>query len=129
MKQNILRKLMLIAVLLTCVNAFAHDFEFGGIYYNITSSSGLTVEVTYKGSSSGSYSNEYSGQVTIPKTVTYNSKIYSVTSIGDYAFKGCSLLTSVNIPNIVTSIFIRCLSFYSHYIIARKKYRCLSHLL
>ena len=31
MKQNILRKLMLIAVLLTGVNAFAHDFEAGGI--------------------------------------------------------------------------------------------------
>ena len=77
MKQNILRKLMLIAVLLTGVNAFAHDFEFGGIYYNITSSSGLTVEVTYKGSSSGSYSNEYSGQVTIPESVTYNSNTYS----------------------------------------------------
>ena len=51
MKQNILRKLMLIAVLLTGLHAFSHDFEVGGIYYNITSDSDLTVEVTYKGDS------------------------------------------------------------------------------
>ena len=104
MKQNILKKLMLIAVLLTGVNAFVHDFEVGGIYYNIISSSDLTVRVTYRGDSYNSYNNEHSGQVTIPETVTYNSKTYSVTSIGYYAFYNCSGLTSVTIPNSVTKI-------------------------
>ena len=95
---------MLIAVLLTCVNAFAHDFEVDGIYYNITSDSDLTVAVTYRGDSYNSYNNEYSGQVTIPESVTYNSNTYSVTSIGGSAFSGCSGLTSVTIGNSVTSI-------------------------
>ena len=47
MKQNIFRKLMLIAVLLTGSHAFAHDFKVDGIYYNILSEEDTTVEVTY----------------------------------------------------------------------------------
>ena len=42
--------------------------------------------------------------VVIPATVEYYKKVYKVTSIGDYAFRGCSGLTSVEIPNSVTSI-------------------------
>ena len=85
--------------------SFAHSFEVKNadgktIYYNITSSSDLTVAVTYRGTSYSSYT----GAVTIPATVTYNGKTYSVTSIGYGAFRDCSSLTSVEIPNSVTSI-------------------------
>ena len=96
--------LMTIAALLCSFTASAHEFEVGGIYYSITSSLDLTVAVTFKGDSYDSYSDEYSGAVTIPSTVTYNSKTYSVTSIGDYAFFYCSRLTSITIPESVTSI-------------------------
>ena len=75
-----------IATLLCSLTASAHDFEVDGIYYNITSSTDLTVEVTYQGSSSYEYEDEYSGAVTIPSIVTYNGITYSVTSIGKYAF-------------------------------------------
>lgn len=70
-----------IAVLLCSITASAHDFNVDGIYYNITSSTDLTVEVSYRGSSSSYYSNEYRGAVTIPSTVTYNGNTYSVTII------------------------------------------------
>ena len=95
----------MLVVLMSIVSnvASAHDFEVDGIYYNITSSSApLTVAVTFQGSYSGG-SDEYSGSVTIPETVTYNGNTYSVTSIED-AFAFCSGLTSIIIPNSVTSI-------------------------
>ena len=90
------------ALLLLCVTvATAHDFEVDGIYYNITDAAKKTVAVTSKGSA---YSNEYTGNVVIPEFVTYNGTIYGVTSIGSFAFEGCTGLTSVVIPNSITSI-------------------------
>ena len=91
------------------IEASAYSFVKDGIYYNITSStSPYTVEVTYK---TTSY-NSYTGSVSIPNTVTYDSKTYSVTSIGNDAFSNCSGLTSITIGSSVTSIgssvFSRC---------------------
>jgi len=88
-------------------SAYAHDFEVANadgktIYY--VKESSTTVAVSYQGSNYDSYSNEYTGNVVIPETVTYNRKTYSVTSIGESAFYECSGLTSVTIPNSVTSI-------------------------
>ncbi len=124
MKQTILKSLMLSAVLLTGLQAFAHEFEVINsdgvtIYYNITSATDLTVEVTFKGSYSDNYYgyDEYSGHVTIPEKVTYSGIAYSVTSIGGGAFSYCSSLTSVTIPSSVTSIgdgaFFACSSLTS----------------
>ena len=78
--------LLTVAMLLMSITASAHDFEVNDIYYNITSETDLTVAVTFRGDSNNSYSDEYSGAVAIPETVTYNSKTYSVTSIGDNTF-------------------------------------------
>lgn len=93
-----------IAVLWCNLAASAHDFEMDGIYYNITSSTDLTVEVTYKGSTSSWYINEYAGEITIPETVTYKDNTYQVTSIGTEAFYDCSTLTSISISKSVSTI-------------------------
>ncbi len=50
------------------------------------------------------HTNELSNNVVISSTITINGITYNVTSIGDYAFYGCSSLTSITIPNNVTSI-------------------------
>jgi len=88
--------------ILTCMvmipKVYAYNFESGGIYYDITSPN--TVAVTY---ATGSY-NSYSGTVDIPSTVTYNGTTYTVTAIGNSAFRNSSNLTGVTIPGTVTSI-------------------------
>lgn len=46
----------------------------------------------------------YSGVLNIPSTVTYGENTFNVVGIADDAFSGCNGLTSVTIPNTVTSI-------------------------
>lgn len=80
------------------------DFEADGIYYTIVSSKRHTVAVTHKGNTYNEYTDEYTGDVTIPSVVTNAGIDYKVTGIADHAFRDCSTLASVNIPNGVTAI-------------------------
>ena len=82
----------------------AHDFEVGGIYYNITSAEDKTVEVTFSGKYYDTVDDEYTGEVTIPATVTHGVVTYRVASIGSSAFRSCTGLTSVIILEGVASI-------------------------
>ena len=83
----------------TCADAY-----IGGVLYNLYGAYQVA-EVT------SCYENSYTGDITIPASVTYNDLVYSVTSIGDEAFYNCSNLTSVTIGNSVTSIGER--AFYN----------------
>ena len=88
---NGIRQIFLL-IFLSAVNfsIYAYDEKIDGIYYDLNEES-LTASVTYGGSK---YSGgTYSGEVVIPSEVTYNGKVYSVTSIGGYAFYYCHGLT------------------------------------
>ena len=97
--------LLTLAALLCSTVASAYDFQVDGIFYNITDSYNLTVEVTYESDINGIY-NSYSGDVVIPDTVTYDNQVYKVTKIGSCAFRNSNALTSVVIPEGVTLIEI-----------------------
>ena len=108
MKQLNITSLIVVLLSMIGLTASAHDIEVKNgddvtIYYNFINDN-TELEVTFRGSSHKSYSDRYTGNVVIPESVTYNSNTYSVTSIGIYAFFGCSGLTYVTIGNSVTSI-------------------------
>ena len=94
---------ILLSVLMSMVGAkvMAYDITAKNadgvtIYYNYINE-GAELSVTNS-------DNGYSGVVKIPEEVTYNDKTYKVTEIGKWAFSDCSDLTSVTIPNTVTTI-------------------------
>jgi len=80
-----------------------------GIYY-VFDSSQMTATVTcewvdyYRGQVDEYKKADYSGDIEIPSEVIYNEESYKVTAVGDVAFAGCTGVTSVSIPNSVTSV-------------------------
>ena len=76
--------------------SYAETIEVEGFFYNIYSGS-IDAEVTEN-------PNKYSGDIVIPETFSYKGKRYKVTSIGKNAFRLCENLSSVVMPNSVTTI-------------------------
>ena len=100
-----MRKLFTFFLALVTVAAVADDLSsvlINGLYYDLnTESSTATVVAKPSG--------KYTGDITIPPSVEYNSETFSVTAIVN-AFYECADLTSVTLPNSVRSI-----SDYSFY--------------
>ena len=74
------------------------EFTVDGVRYSVNDDN---TTVTVAGYPSGS---KPTGDLTIPESITFRGISFSVTKIGDQAFRSCTGLTSVTIPNSVTSI-------------------------
>lgn len=79
------------------LQALVTEFTVNNLKYKVTDYIANKVELT-------GYTTEPTGKLDIPASVTYGSKTYSVTSIVEQAFDGCSALTEVTIPASVTSV-------------------------
>ena len=134
MKSYSLHITFLFTVLLSMVGAksFAYSFKVNGIYYNITNSSTKTVSVTYQNFYSptdlesvpdGYYyvgvdyggdddydyhydycTSDYSGNISIPSSVTYNGVSYQVTGVSGSAFENCFNVNSIILPSSIQTI-------------------------
>ena len=117
MQKFYFKQLLAAALLLCSIVVSAHDFVANNIYYNITSETNATVEVTFAGSNYSNYTSEYIDDVVIPSTVEYNGTAYTVTAITNDAFRDCKGIISIVIPSTVKSIgtyaFSGCISLES----------------
>ena len=84
-----------------------YKFEVDGIYYKIVDDAAC---VTFQRYENGMHLSDYHGDVVIPSAVTYQGKTYPVMTIDFYAFNYCQGLTSITIPESITSI--RSSAFY-----------------
>ena len=98
MRKQIIKFLFLLLAFGYAMEAKSSHFTVDGIWYSYTNEDDDEVGVIYN------KSGEYSGDVVIPSTVTYNGKQYTVTKINAGAFLLDSALTAVTIPNSMTSI-------------------------
>ena len=97
MKQVFVFLFSLILSVVFSTSASAYDVEIDGIYYNLNSED-KTAEVTVN------WDDRYSGEVVIPSSITSKGQKYTVSRIVANAFFDCEGLTSITIPNSVTSI-------------------------
>ena len=95
--------LALILALMASVSTFAYDFSDGLLCYNILTEN--TIAVTRQSEHIIMPCYEYLPEdLVIPSEVTLQGKRYTVVSIDQWAFHGCTMLKSVIIPTTVTTI-------------------------
>ncbi len=105
---SMMRKRLLIPIFVISLNAWSYDIQSGGLNYNLTSDSTVTVTSQNAGYNDGSigfvFDSGYAGDVVIPETVTVDGKTYTVTAIQPGAFNNSTQLTSVSIPKTVVNM-------------------------
>jgi hypothetical protein len=108
-----LKLLALVACLSSALSATAQIY-IDGIYYYPLDNVSHTVMVTNQFAAGARPPEDYSvytGAVNIPSSVNIGGITYTVTAISSYAFYHCIGLTSVTLPNTITSIWSNAFSY------------------
>ena len=93
MKQIFMTLAAAVALTIASFEAMGQTFESDGLSYLVMDDKTVGCEGA---------TDKYIIDLVVPKTVTYNGDIYTVTRVGD--FSGYQLLTTVKLPSTVTSI-------------------------
>lgn len=106
-----MKKIILGILLMIPLMSKAYTFTVNGIYYDFYDTGVAVVEGPYSGGGTGD-KGPYSGNITIPNSVTYNGRSYDVVAIDEDAFSDCYELTSVvigdNVKSILDGAFTNC---------------------
>ncbi len=90
------KTLLFLFILINTNLVLSQTFNYNGINYQVIDPTNFYVRVTTNPS--------FSGVANIPETVNYSSQNYTVKEIGYDAFRNCTGLLSVTIPNSITNI-------------------------
>ena len=109
------KQLLLFVIILLPIVANADSVEINGIWYELISK-GNAAKVT----SNPDINNKYAGDIVIPSKVLYGETEYDVKYINESAFRDCTNLKSIRIPNSVSTIdeftFYGCINLHTVYI-------------
>lgn len=98
--KSILKSVIAVFMASLSLNANAYDAKINGVYYNLNASN-QTATVTNR---TVKPDEAYTGDVVIPSTIERDGVVYTVTGIEKNAFKKNVEMTSINLPNSITTI-------------------------
>ena len=84
----------LLLALLSPVTIGAVELEVNNIYYRINGDHAVVTSGIYP----------YMGDVAIPDSIVHDGQSYPVTAIDNAAFRNCTALTGISIPNSIEAI-------------------------
>lgn len=102
MKHKYLRFITTIILIYSTLKVSAYYTKIDGIYYDVNLSN-KEATVTFL-SNSKANADAYIGIITIPSVISIHGVDFKVTTIGSEAFRYCSNLTSIVIPNSIERI-------------------------
>lgn len=106
MKTKFLSTLVL---LLVCIAANAYDVEIDSVYYNLNLSD---LTATVASPSKDGVNVYYKGKVSVPSSITFRGRTFTVVGVAQGAFEYSDSLTSVSLPSTIkelpSNLFYRC---------------------
>lgn len=94
MKRNLHKAIACLVLLVVCLSAYSQTLSINGVKYSINNGSAIVT----------GFESSLSGDVVIPTSVEYKGTSYNVTEVKDHAFIRANDITSVTVPEGVSTI-------------------------